>query len=294
MERIARFEENHDRHQRELAANPNQRSLHGSQPTGPPETRPGSAQTAQVDPAGDNQVERTPKLSSRVVVVNPLPSGLHRWRRKDAQHYVSVGRAVWVGPNRIRLVESHPKNRAVILEDAASFHRTVERRLTPTERLYTATARAEKKWKQNRRSRKTFAEDLTKAKPATTNTLVQRHYGKRQECEAGLPAGPTDDLGPTETPDHEQQPYRPAERPVTWSPPADLGAGLNHHPISFLQTHSYPRVTPGKCDAPCICPECQELAPKIGGLNAFVKNHLANEVSAGQRILLTTLPRARG
>ncbi len=60
-----------------------------------------------------NSAEAGPQSNpvGKVTVTNPVWNGLTRIRRKDADYYVAEGRAVWIG-ERLRLVESHPKNLA--------------------------------------------------------------------------------------------------------------------------------------------------------------------------------------
>jgi hypothetical protein len=55
-----------------------------------------------VDPGG-------PK---RVKITNPANNGKPYLRRKDADYYVRTDRAVWVGVDQIRLIDTHPRNRA--------------------------------------------------------------------------------------------------------------------------------------------------------------------------------------
>ena len=104
--------------------------------TGPPAARlTRNAET--VDPSGPKD---TPKVSSYVRVTNPARNGPPYLRRKDAEHYVTVGRAVWLrceGPrpervqyaggllvyDQVRLLDSHPKNRAAAVEAAAGYRR---------------------------------------------------------------------------------------------------------------------------------------------------------------------------
>jgi hypothetical protein len=44
-------------------------------------------------------------------------------RRKDAARLVSQGRAEWVAADQLRLVMSHPKNRANAAAEATAYHR---------------------------------------------------------------------------------------------------------------------------------------------------------------------------
>ena len=87
--------------------------------TNPPGARPGTeAATAGVV----RQATPTPRLSSRVKVVNSVSNGAGCIRRRDAEHFLAEGRAVYVGREAgrdlIRLVESHPKNRTAAIEAA--------------------------------------------------------------------------------------------------------------------------------------------------------------------------------
>jgi hypothetical protein len=66
------------------------------------------------NPLGPVSAENKPgsKRSYRVKVVNSIWNGPGTIRRKKAEHYVSVGRAEWVAPDQVRMVTSHPENRA--------------------------------------------------------------------------------------------------------------------------------------------------------------------------------------
>jgi hypothetical protein len=63
-----------------------------------------------------------------VRVSNPAWNGSPVIRRKDAKHYVTTGRAVWLcnhgdDSDQIRLLDSHPTNRAITAEAATGYRR---------------------------------------------------------------------------------------------------------------------------------------------------------------------------
>lgn len=63
-----------------------------------------------------------------VRVSNPVWNGSPVIRRRDAKHFVSTGRAVWLcnqgdGSDQIRLLDYHPTNRAVAAVAAAGYRR---------------------------------------------------------------------------------------------------------------------------------------------------------------------------
>jgi hypothetical protein len=51
-------------------------------------------------------------VSAKIKVINPVWNGNGRLKRKVAEHYVSEGRAEWVGEDLLRLDLSHPQNQA--------------------------------------------------------------------------------------------------------------------------------------------------------------------------------------
>jgi hypothetical protein len=51
-------------------------------------------------------------VSTKIKVINPVWNGDGRLKRKVAEHYVSEGRAEWVGDDLLRLDLSHPQNQA--------------------------------------------------------------------------------------------------------------------------------------------------------------------------------------
>jgi len=79
--------------------------------------------------AGVVRTQPSRKLSSRVKVVNSVSNDAGYIRRRDAEHFLSQGRAVYVGryagQDHIRLVESNPVNRAAAkraaIDDLQSF-----------------------------------------------------------------------------------------------------------------------------------------------------------------------------
>ena len=74
---------------------------------------------------GSQQADANPNY---VRVVNPAWNGRPVMRRKDAEHYVSTGRAEWLcnrgqESDQLRLVESHPRNRAAAAMAATGYGR---------------------------------------------------------------------------------------------------------------------------------------------------------------------------
>jgi hypothetical protein len=65
-----------------------------------------------------------------VKVTNPVWNGSGYIKRKTANFYVGEGRAIFVGEDQLRLIESHPKNRAAYWRAAQEYlrvHRTMTR-----------------------------------------------------------------------------------------------------------------------------------------------------------------------
>jgi hypothetical protein len=69
-------------------------------------------------PAEGGQSERR---SYQVKVVNAIWNGSGTIRRKKAEHYVLHGRAEWLGSEQVRMLMSHPANRAAAAEAAAAY-----------------------------------------------------------------------------------------------------------------------------------------------------------------------------
>jgi hypothetical protein len=93
----------------------------------PPATRPETQEARGGYTRGRQQACGNPAY---VRVSNPLWNGRRVIRRKDATNYVTAGRAVWLRNrgddlDQIRLLASHPKNRAVSIEAAAAYNRAV-------------------------------------------------------------------------------------------------------------------------------------------------------------------------
>lgn len=61
--------------------------------------------------------------SRMVLIVNSVCNDRGMIRRRTADYFVTEGRAVWVGPEQIRLLELHPKNVAAKAE-AGKWHNT--------------------------------------------------------------------------------------------------------------------------------------------------------------------------
>jgi hypothetical protein len=93
----------------------------------PPAVRPESQEPSGLVPGGMQS-------AVKVLVVNPPWNGSGRIKRKVADFYVSEGRAVWAGELRdkttgipqtlLRMIESHPKNKAAKLRAAAGYDAT--------------------------------------------------------------------------------------------------------------------------------------------------------------------------
>ena len=64
-----------------------------------------------------------------VKVVNSIWNGAGLIRRKKAEHFVSTGRAEWVGANQLRMIMSHPKNVSAGARAAAGYN-DVDRTMT--------------------------------------------------------------------------------------------------------------------------------------------------------------------
>jgi hypothetical protein len=88
----------------------------------PPAARPETQSARGGDARGRQQ---TGGNRAYVRVSNPVWNGRPVMRRKDAKHYVSTGRAVWLGDDceQIRLLALHPQNRAVSIEASAGYNR---------------------------------------------------------------------------------------------------------------------------------------------------------------------------
>jgi hypothetical protein len=94
--------------------------------------RPPPTVQTLIQPAAAGVVRKKPtrKLSSRVKVVNSVSNGSGDIRRRDAEFFLSQGRAVHVGrfagQDHIRLVENHPLNRTAALRAANDERRSFE------------------------------------------------------------------------------------------------------------------------------------------------------------------------
>jgi len=85
----------------------------------PPAGGPSGTNTSGLTPKGQ---QKATTGKNKVLVVNPL-QGSRRMRRKDAEYYVTQGRAVWQdgAKNQLRLVMAHPANEAAVLRAAAEW-----------------------------------------------------------------------------------------------------------------------------------------------------------------------------
>ena len=92
--------------------------------TGPPAAQPANQVAAAAGVA--RQPKTTLKLSSRVKIVNNSSNTSGCIRRRDAEFFLAAGRAVYAGRDpatgrdHLRLVETHPTNRADALEAACA------------------------------------------------------------------------------------------------------------------------------------------------------------------------------
>ena len=90
---------------------------------------PGKPPTQEADGAGPRGRKTERKLSSHIRVVNSPWNGSGFIKRKKADRFVKEGRAVFVGTDQIRLMESHPKNLAAATKAAAGYE-GVDRTMT--------------------------------------------------------------------------------------------------------------------------------------------------------------------
>jgi hypothetical protein len=97
--------------------------------TGPPAGRPETQGAAGAGPLGK---DRHPRRSAHVKVLNAVWNGSGYIKRKTANFYVAEGRAVFAGEDQLRLIESHPKNRAASWKAATGYER-VHRMMTLSE-----------------------------------------------------------------------------------------------------------------------------------------------------------------
>jgi hypothetical protein len=97
--------------------------------TGPPVGRPATQGAAGAGPLG---TQNDGRQSVRVKVVNPVWNGSGYIERKTANFYVAEGRAVFVGDDQLRLIASHPKNKAASWRAATGYER-IQRTMTRAE-----------------------------------------------------------------------------------------------------------------------------------------------------------------
>ena len=83
------------------------------------------AQTPQTQEArgGQPRSKANPRWAR---IVNPVQNGSQLIRRKDADRLVSAGRAEWIAGDQLRLVMSHPTNRANAAEAATHYIRATK------------------------------------------------------------------------------------------------------------------------------------------------------------------------
>jgi hypothetical protein len=86
--------------------------------TGPPAARPGIQEAAGAGPRGSEKPEG---LSAYVRVVNAAWNGSGYIKRKKADYYVKGGRAFFVCPDQLRLIQSHTANLAAASAAAAGY-----------------------------------------------------------------------------------------------------------------------------------------------------------------------------
>jgi hypothetical protein len=70
--------------------------------------------------------------SKKVKIVNPVENGATVTSRKRALQFVQAGRAVFVGKNQMRFVETDSRNQAAA-ERATRGYAAVDRKMTETE-----------------------------------------------------------------------------------------------------------------------------------------------------------------
>ena len=99
---------------------------------GPPAIMP---ETQEADGAGPRGSEKPKRLSAYVRVVNAAWNGAGYVKRKKADHYVKEARAVFVAPDQLRLIPSHPANRAAA-SSAASGYESITRTMTLDEQAH--------------------------------------------------------------------------------------------------------------------------------------------------------------
>jgi len=97
--------------------------------TGPPGTRPEMQGAVGAGPLGETAGK---KVSTHVKMVNSVFNGSGYLKRKVAEYYVAEGRAEFVADDQLRLIESHPKNRAAARR-AARGYENVTRAMTTAE-----------------------------------------------------------------------------------------------------------------------------------------------------------------
>ena len=107
--------------------------------TSRPAWRPENEGAAGAGPLG---TENDGRQSVRVKVVNPVWNGSGYIERKTANFYVAEGRAVFVGDDQLRLIASHPKNKAASWRAATGYER-IQRTMTRAELRHLPVVRPE-------------------------------------------------------------------------------------------------------------------------------------------------------
>ena len=84
----------------------------------PAAIRPATQEAAAAGVA--RQTKTTPRLSSRVKIVNSVSNGPGYIRRRDAEFFLAQGRAFhlgkFAGQDHLRLIETHPQNQNAALQ----------------------------------------------------------------------------------------------------------------------------------------------------------------------------------
>jgi hypothetical protein len=72
------------------------------------------------------------ELSKKIRIVNPIENGSSLTSRARALQYVRAGRAVFVGQNSVRFLDTHPGNQSA-REQAAAGYQSIDRGMTVSE-----------------------------------------------------------------------------------------------------------------------------------------------------------------
>ena len=83
---------------------------------------PGATQqSCSAEPYGSRITPDPGALAAKVRIVNSVSNGSGYIRRREVDHWIASGRAVWIGPNDIRLIESHKANLTAKTESAKGY-----------------------------------------------------------------------------------------------------------------------------------------------------------------------------